>query len=265
MDQLSGAIFVVAFLLLIGLGLLFSAVRIVQEYERGVIFRLGRVAGGPRGPGLFLVIPFIDRMVKVDLRVVTLDIPPQDCITKDNVTVRVNAVVYFRVIDPIKAVVNIRNYTQATAQIAQTSLRSVVGQRELDELLANREEVNHDLQQIIDEQTDPWGVKVSIVEVKDVELPEVMKRAMARQAEAEREKRAKIIHASGELAAAEQLQQAARLIAMEPSAMQLRYLQTLTEISVEKNSTIIFPVPIDLLQPFIDVLRGRQAQPPSQP
>ena len=265
MDQLSGAIFVVAFLLLIGLGLLFSAVRIVQEYERGVIFRLGRVAGGPRGPGLFLVIPFIDRLVKVDLRVVTLDIPPQDCITKDNVTVRVNAVVYFRVIDPIKAVVNIRNFTQATAQIAQTSLRSVVGQRELDELLANREEVNQHLQQIIDEQTDPWGVKVSIVEIKDVELPEVMKRAMARQAEAEREKRAKIIHASGELAAAEQLQQAARLIAMEPSAMQLRYLQTLTEISVEKNSTIIFPVPIDLLQPFIDILRGRQAQPPPQP
>ncbi len=265
MDQLSGAIFVVGFLLLLALGLLFSAVRIVQEYERGVIFRLGRVAGGPRGPGLFLVIPFIDRMVKVDLRVVTLDIPPQDCITKDNVTVRVNAVVYFRVIDPIRAVVNIRNFTQATAQIAQTSLRSVVGQRELDELLANREEVNHDLQQIIDEQTDPWGVKVSIVEVKDVELPEVMKRAMARQAEAEREKRAKIIHASGELAAAEQLQQAARLIAMEPSAMQLRYLQTLTEISVEKNSTIIFPVPIDLLQPFIDVLRSRQGGPPPQP
>jgi regulator of protease activity HflC (stomatin/prohibitin superfamily) len=254
--DLFGAFSLLGFFLIILLGLLISAVRIVTEYERGVIFRLGRVAGGPRGPGLFLVIPFIDRMQKVDLRVVTLDIPPQDCITKDNVTVRVNAVVYFRVIDPIKAVINIRNFTQATAQIAQTSLRSVVGQRELDELLAKRDEVNHDLQHIIDDQTDPWGVKVSIVEVKDVELPEVMKRAMARQAEAEREKRAKIIHASGEFQAAEQLQQAATLMAKEPTAMQLRYLQTLTEISVEKNSTIIFPLPIDLIAPLMDAVRG---------
>ncbi len=255
--DLYGAVSILGFFLLIGLGLLVSAVRIVAEYERGVIFRLGRIAGDPRGPGLFLVIPFIDRMVKVDLRVVTLDIPPQDCITKDNVTVRVNAVVYFRVIDPNRSVVNIRNFTQATAQIAQTSLRSVVGQRELDELLANREEVNHDLQHIIDDQTDPWGVKVSIVEVKDVELPEVMKRAMARQAEAEREKRAKIIHASGEFEAATQLQQAARKIAEEPSALQLRYLQTLTEISVEKNSTIIFPLPIDLIKPLLGLVEGK--------
>jgi len=257
-----GVLSLLAFFVLIGLGLLASAIRIVTEYERGVIFRLGRIAGGPRGPGLFLVIPFIDRMVKIDLRVVTLDIPPQDCITKDNVTVRVNAVVYFRVIDPVRAVVNIRNYTQATAQIAQTSLRSVVGQRELDELLAQREDVNHDLQHIIDEQTDPWGVKVSIVEIKDVELPEVMKRAMARQAEAEREKRAKIIHASGEFEAAEQLLQAAQLIAKEPSTLQLRYLQTLTEISVEKNSTIIFPLPIDMLEPLMSL--AKRASGPDQ-
>ncbi len=262
-----GSLTILAFFVLVLLGLLISAVRIVQEYERGVIFRLGRIAGSPRGPGLFLIIPFIDQMVKVDLRVVTLDIPPQDCITKDNVTVRVNAVVYFRVIDPVRSVVNIRNFTQATAQIAQTSLRSVVGQRELDELLAKREEVNHDLQKIIDEQTDPWGVKVSIVEIKDVELPEVMKRAMARQAEAEREKRAKIIHAEGEFQAAQQLREAARLIATEPSALQLRYLQTLTEISVEKNSTIIFPLPIDLLSPLIDILKGQasKTRPPSSP
>ena len=250
-----GVLTLLAFFILIVLGLLATAIRIVTEYERGVIFRLGRISGGPRGPGLFLVIPFIDRMVKIDLRVVTLDIPPQDCISKDNVTLRVNAVVYFRVIDPVRAVVNIRNFTQATAQIAQTSLRSVVGQRELDELLAKRDEVNHDLQHIIDEQTDPWGVKVSIVEIKDVELPEVMKRAMARQAEAEREKRAKIIHASGEFEAAEQLLKAANLIAQEPSALQLRYLQTLTEISVEKNSTIIFPLPIDLMEPILNILK----------
>ena len=256
-----GVIFFLGFLFVFAMAILFSAVRIVREYERAVILRLGRLSGGARGPGWFLIIPFgIDQMTKVDLRVVTLDIPPQDCITKDNVTVRVNAVVYFRVIDPVRAVLNIRNYTQATAQIAQTSLRSVVGQRELDELLAKREEVNHDLQHIIDEQTDPWGVKVSIVEIKDVELPEIMKRAMARQAEAEREKRAKIIHASGELAAAEQLQQAAHKIAQEPSALQLRYLQTLTEISVEKNSTIIFPVPIELIEPFLTIARDRQAK-----
>lgn len=258
--ELGGLLTILGFFILVGLGLMAMAIRIVSEYERGVIFRLGRISGGPRGPGLFLVIPFIDRMVKTDLRVVTLDIPPQDCITKDNVTVRVNAVLYFRVIDPVKAVVNIRNYTQATVQIAQTSLRSVVGQRELDELLANREEVNHDLQHIIDEQTDPWGVKVSIVEVKDVELPEVMKRAMARQAEAEREKRAKIIHASGEFEAASQLREAAKMMSEEPSALQLRYLQTLTEISVEKNSTIIFPLPIDLIEPILGMLKRGNEQ-----
>lgn len=250
-----GPLSIVGFVILVLLALLVSAIRIVQEYERGVIFRLGRVAGVPRGPGLFFIIPFIDQMVKVDLRVVTMDIPPQDCISKDNVTIRVTAVLYFRVIDPIKAVVNIRNFTLATAQIAQTSLRSVIGQRELDELLSNREEINHTLQQIIDEQTEPWGVKVSIVEVKDVELPEVMKRAMARQAEAEREKRAKVIHAEGEFQAAEQLIHAANLIATEPSALQLRYLQTLTEISVEKNSTIIFPLPIDLITPLMELVK----------
>ncbi len=252
--EIIGTMTIVGFLILILIGLLMSSVRVVTEYERGVIFRLGRVAGGPRGPGLFLVIPMIDKMVKVDLRTVTIDIPPQDSITRDNVTVRVNAVVYFRVIDPIRSVVNVRNYGQATTQIAQTSLRSVLGQRELDELLAERDEINHDLQKIIDEQTEPWGVKVSIVELKDVELPETMKRAMARQAEAEREKRAKIIHAEGEFQAAQQLQEAAHLIAREPSAMQLRYLQTLTEISTEKNSTIIFPLPLDLIGPLIKLV-----------
>ncbi len=246
----TGILYLVVFVALVVLGIVFAGIRIVQEYERGVIFRLGRVLREPRGPGWFVIIPGIDRMTRVDLRIVTMDIPPQDCITRDNVTVRVNAVVYFRVIDPIKSVVNIRNYVQGTLQIAQTSLRSVVGQRELDELLAERDEVNQDLQRIIDEQTEPWGIKVSIVEVKDVELPETMKRAMARQAEAEREKRAKIIHASGELAAAQELQEAARTLAREAGAMQLRYLQTLTEISVEKNSTIIFPVPVELLAPL---------------
>jgi len=249
-----GALIILGSMLIIFVALVVSAVRIVTEYERGVIFRLGRIAGGPRGPGFFLIIPGIDKMVKVDLRVVTMDIPPQDCITKDNVTVRVNAVVYFRVIDPTKAVVNIRNYAQATAQIAQTSLRSVVGQRELDALLAEREEVNHDLQHIIDDQTDPWGVKVSIVEIKDVELPEVMQRAMARQAEAERERRAKIIHAEGEAQAAEKLAIAADEISRQPVAVQLRYLQTLTEISVGKNSTIIFPLPMDLIKPFLGLM-----------
>ncbi|MBC7225270.1 MAG: slipin family protein, partial [Anaerolineae bacterium] len=230
--------------------LLFSAVKIVQEYERGVIFRLGRLVGA-KGPGLFFIIPIIDRMVKVDLRTVTLDIPSQEAITKDNVTVRVNAVAYFRVISPTDAIVNVENYKQATWQIAQTSLRSVLGQSELDELLTHREAINHKLQQIIDEATEPWGIKVSIVEIKDVELPDAMKRAMARQAEAEREKRAKIIHAQGELQAAQTLRDAANTIATAPAAIQLRYLQTLTEIAVEKNSTIIFPVPIDFLRAFI--------------
>lgn len=224
-----------------------AAVRIVQEYERGVIFRLGRLVGA-KGPGLFFILPIVDRMVKVDLRVVTLDVPAQEAITKDNVTVRVNAVVFFRVLRPTDAIVQVEDFRRATWNISQTTLRNVLGQSMLDELLANREQVNQTLQQIIDEQTEPWGVKVSIVEVKDVELPQGMQRAMARQAEAEREKRAKIIHAEGEFSAAQQLAEAAALMSANAGAMQLRYLQTLTEISVEKNSTIIFPVPIDLLQ-----------------
>ncbi len=227
--------------------LLTSAVRIVQEYERGVIFRLGRLVGA-KGPGLFFLIPFIDRMVKVDLRTITLDVPSQEAITRDNVTVKVNAVVYFRVIDPSDAVVQIEDYRRATWNIAQTTLRNVLGQSELDELLAHREKINHELQQIIDEATEPWGIKVSIVEVKDVELPQSMQRAMARQAEAEREKRAKIIHAQGELSASKQLSEAARVLSEQPGGIQLRFLQTLTEVAVEKNSTIIFPVPIDILQ-----------------
>lgn len=243
-------------LILVGLllSILRSSVKIVQEYERGVIFRLGRVVGA-RGPGLFFIIPILEKMVKVDLRVVTLDVPSQEAITKDNVTVRINAVAYFRVLDPVKAVVEVENYLKATSQIAQTTLRNVIGQVELDELLAEREAINHRLQQIIDEATEPWGIKVSIVEVKDVELPDVMKRAMARQAEAEREKRAKIIHAEGELQAARQLAEAARTMSEQPAALQLRYLQTLTEIAVENNSTIVFPVPVDLISAFLE---GRQ-------
>jgi regulator of protease activity HflC (stomatin/prohibitin superfamily) len=231
------------------IGLLSSAIKVVQEYERGVIFRLGRLVGA-KGPGLFFIIPIVDRMVKVDLRVVTLDIPSQEAITKDNVTVTVNAVAYFRVVDPSDAIVQVEDYMKATWQIAQTTLRSVLGQSELDELLVNREEINHKLQQIIDEQTEPWGIKVSIVEVKDVELAESMKRAMARQAEAEREKRAKIIHAQGEFDAARTLTDAAATIAEQPAAIQLRYLQTLSEIAMEKNSTIIFPIPIEFMKAF---------------
>src|SRR5688572_16799659 len=223
-----------------------SAVRVVQEYERGVVFRLGRLVGA-RGPGLILLIPFIERMIKVDLRTLTLDIPRQEVITRDNVTVNVNAVAYFRVLDPNRAMVEVADYVRATSQIAQTTMRSVIGQGELDELLSEREKINQQLQAIIDEQTEPWGVKVSIVELKDVELPVSMQRAMARQAEAEREKRAKIIHAEGENQAAQQLQEAARVLSVEPGALQLRFLQTLGEISVEKNSTILFPVPIDLI------------------
>jgi regulator of protease activity HflC (stomatin/prohibitin superfamily) len=227
-----------------------AAVRIVQEYERGVVFRLGRLVGA-RGPGLFFLIPFVDRMVKVDLRVITLDIPAQECITNDNVTVKVNAVAYFRVVEPNDAIVQVEDYRRATWQIAQTSLRNVIGQSQLDELLAHREKINEQLQHIIDEQSEPWGIKVSIVEVKDVELPQSMQRAMARQAEAEREKRAKIIHAEGEQQASRALAQAAETIGEQPAAIQLRYLQTLTEIAVEKNSTIIFPVPIEFLRGLV--------------
>ena len=238
-------IYIVATLVL--LWLLRTSLRIVKEYERGVIFRLGRVTG-VKGPGLFWLIPLVDQMRPVDLRVVTLDIPTQEAITKDNVTVKVNAVCYFRVLDPEAAVVNIANFLLATQQIAQTTLRSVLGQSELDELLSERDQINLQLQQIIDEQTEPWGVKVSVVEVKDVELPQSMQRAMARQAEAEREKRAKIIHAEGELEASQKLAEAAGVMSTQAGALQLRYLQTLTEISAENNSTIVFPLPIELME-----------------
>lgn len=254
---LSGLGILLIFLVIFLLAILSAAIKIVQEYERGVIFRLGRLMG-PRGPGLFIIIPFVDRMVKVDLRVVTLDIPAQECITRDNVTVKINAVVYYRVIDPSRAIVQVEDFRRATWNIAQTTLRNVIGQSELDELLAHRERINEKLQRIIDEQTEPWGVKVSIVEVKDVELPQTMQRAMARQAEAEREKRAKIIHAEGEYQASQQLAEAARIIGQEPSALQLRYLQTLTEIAVEKNSTIIFPMPIDLVRFFLQHFGGEK-------
>jgi regulator of protease activity HflC (stomatin/prohibitin superfamily) len=231
-----------------------SAIRVVQQYERGVIFMLGRLIGA-KGPGLFLVPPFISHMVKVDLRIVTLTVPPQEVISRDNVTIRVTAVVYFYVVDPIAAVVNVVNFNQATTQIGQTTLRNVLGQSELDELLAERNKINRDLQEIIDEHTEHWGVKVTAVEIKDVELPTTMQRAMAKQAEAEREKRAKVIHAEGELLASTQLAQAAAVIGSQRSALQLRYLQTLTEIAVEKNSTIIFPLPLDLVAPMIQIMR----------
>lgn len=251
MEALLGLIPCFIFIGVILLIFLASSVRVVQEYERGVIFRLGRFAGA-KGPGLFFIVPFIDRMIKVDLRVVTLDVPAQEAISRDNVTIKVNAVVYFRVLDPGKAIIQVEDYRRATWQIAQTTLRNVIGQSELDELLAHREKINEQLQQIIDDQTEPWGVKVSIVEIKDVELPQTMQRAMARQAEAEREKRAKIIHASGEYEASKQLAEAARVIGSEPATLQLRYLQTLTEIAVEKNSTILFPLPIDLISSIVN-------------
>jgi regulator of protease activity HflC (stomatin/prohibitin superfamily) len=242
--------------LLIGLSyillipLLPFAVRIVQEYERGVIFRLGRLVGA-RGPGLFVVLPIVERMVKVDLRTVTMDVPSQEAISKDNVTVRVNAVVYFHVLDPEASVVKVIDHFRATSQISQTTLRSVLGQSLLDELLSEREEINQRLQQIIDEQTEPWGVKVTVVEIKDVELPQGMQRAMARQAEAERERRAKIINAEGEFQAAERLAEAGRVMTSQPGTLQLRVLQTLSEISTERNSTIVFPVPVDLIAQFL--------------
>jgi regulator of protease activity HflC (stomatin/prohibitin superfamily) len=230
--------------------LLPMAIKVVKEWERGVILRLGRLVGA-KGPGLFFIIPFIDRMIKVDLRVITLDVPQQEVITRDNVTVRVDAVVYFRVVDPEASVVKILDHIRATSQISQTTLRNVLGQHELDELLTQREKLNQALQRIIDVQTDPWGVKVSIVEIKQVELPETMRRSMAAQAEAERERRAKIIHADGEFQASERLAEAGSVIAREPTTLQLRYLQTLVEIASEKNSTIIFPIPIDLISMFM--------------
>ncbi len=246
---MSGTAVVIIIIVLAVLILALMAIKIVTEYERGVIFRLGRLVGA-RGPGLFIIIPFIDRMVKVDLRVVTMDVPSQEVITRDNVTVRVNAVVYFRVVDPEASVVKVLDHIRATSQISQTTLRNVLGQSELDELLTKREKLNQMLQKIIDEQTDPWGVKVSIVEIKEVELAEEMKRSMAAQAEAERERRAKIIHAEGELQASEKLAQAAAIIGREPATIQLRYLSTLTEIASGKSSTIIFPLPIEFLKVF---------------
>jgi regulator of protease activity HflC (stomatin/prohibitin superfamily) len=236
--------------------LIASAIRILKEYERGVIFRLGRVIG-VKGPGLILLVPMIDKMVKVSLRTLVMDVPPQDVITRDNVTVRVNAVIYFRVVEPAKAIIEVENYLFATSQISQTTLRSVLGESELDHLLAERERINVDLQTIIDRQTDPWGIKVSAVEVKDVELPEEMRRAMARQAEAERERRAKVIAADGEFQAAQKLAEAAEIIDRNPIALQLRYLQTLAEIATENNSTTLFPIPLDFLRTFME--RGRGA------
>jgi regulator of protease activity HflC (stomatin/prohibitin superfamily) len=242
---------IVVLLIIIGAIALASGVRILREYERGVIFRLGRLIA-QKGPGLIFLIPFIDRMVRIDLRTVTLTVPPQEVISKDNVTVRVTAVAYFRVIDPNRAVTEVENFLLATSQIGQTTLRSVLGKAELDSLLSERERLNTELQQIIDEQTEPWGVKVTTVEVKDVELPADMQRAIARQAEAERERRAKIISADGEFQAAEKLSQAANIISQNPATLQLRYLQTLLDIGVNQNSTIVFPLPLDMVKPFVD-------------
>jgi regulator of protease activity HflC (stomatin/prohibitin superfamily) len=233
--------------------ILANAIRILREYERGVIFRLGRLIGA-KGPGLILLIPIVDKMVRVSLRTIPMDVPSQDIITKDNVTVKVNAVTYFRVMDPNKAVVDVEDYIYATSQISQTTLRSILGQVDLDDLLSNRDKINQELQKVIDEQTEPWGVKVSVVEVKNVDLPQEMQRAIARQAEAERERRAKVIHAEGELQASEKINMAAKVLQETPLGIQLRYLQTVVEISSEKNSTTLFPIPIDLFKPFLEKL-----------
>ena len=242
----SGLFFVIVFVVIVAA----SAIKILREYERGVIFRLGRLIGA-KGPGIIFIIPGVDKLLRISLRLVTLDIPPQDVITRDNISIKVNAVVYFRVMDPNKAVVEVENYLYATSQLAQTTLRSVVGQADLDELLSQRDKINLKLQDILDKHTEPWGIKVSLVETKQVDLPENMQRAIAQQAEAEREKRAKIIHAEGEFQAAEKLTQAANVISVNPTALQLRFLQTLAEIATEKNSTTIFPVPIDIISPFL--------------
>jgi regulator of protease activity HflC (stomatin/prohibitin superfamily) len=241
----------IIFLIVLAVLFLASAIRILNEYERGVIFRLGRVMSRAKGPGLIIIIPVVDKLVKISLRLVAMDVPPQDVITRDNVSVKVNAVLYFRVMDSIKAVVEVENYLYATSQLAQTTLRSVCGQAELDELLSDREKINAQLQEILDKHTDPWGVKVTNVEVKHIDLPQDMQRAMARQAEAERERRAKVINAEGEHQAANRLAQAAEIIAEHPMALQLRYLQTLREVSAENNSTTLFPIPIDLFKPFV--------------
>jgi regulator of protease activity HflC (stomatin/prohibitin superfamily) len=248
----SVALIALAAVVLILLLFLFAAIKVAREYERGVIFRLGRLLPEPKGPGLFILIPVVDRMVKVDLRTITLNVPPQEVITKDNVPVRVNAVAYFRIVEPKAAIVQVENFMAATSQIAQTTLRSVLGQHQLDELLSERDKINAILQSIIDEATSPWGVKVSIVEVKDVEIPTGMQRAMARQAEAERERRAKVISAEGEFQASERLKDAANVMAEAPVALQLRYLQTLLEIGATNATTIVFPAPIDLIRPFVE-------------
>jgi regulator of protease activity HflC (stomatin/prohibitin superfamily) len=248
---MTAAIVVVIVLLFLLVLFLISAIKVAREYERGIVFRLGRLLPEPKGPGLFLLIPVVDRMVKVDLRTITLNIPPQEVITKDNVPARVNAVAYFRIVEPKNAIVQIENFMVATSQIAQTTLRSVLGQHLLDELLSERDKINAILQEIIDEATSPWGIKVSIVEVKDVEIPSGMQRAMARQAEAERERRAKVINAEGEFQASERLKDAALVIEEHPIALQLRYLQTLLELGSSQSTTIVFPAPIDLLTPFL--------------
>jgi regulator of protease activity HflC (stomatin/prohibitin superfamily) len=250
------ALIIIAAVVVVVLLFLFAAIKVAREYERGVIFRLGRLLPEPKGPGLFLLIPVIDRMVKVDLRTITLNVPPQEVITKDNVPVRVNAVAYFRIVEPKAAIVQIENFMVATSQISQTTLRSVLGQHVLDELLSERDKINAILQQIIDEATAPWGVKVSIVEVKDVEIPSGMQRAMARQAEAERERRAKVIAAEGEFQASERLRDAATVMATAPMALQLRYLQTLLELGASQATTIVFPAPIDLFKPFLEARDG---------
>lgn len=237
------------------LPVLAAAIKVMREYERGVVFRLGRLLKA-KGPGLIILIPFIDKMVRIDLRTITMDVPPQEVITKDNVPVKVNAVVYFRVMEAVRAVVEVENFVVATSMIAQTTLRSVLGQADLDELLSKREEINRRLQKIVDDQTDPWGVKVATVELKDVELPEAMKRAMAKQAEAERERRAKVIHAEGEHQASTKLLDAARVIGDHPATLQLRFLQTLTEVAAEQNSTLVFPVPIDIIEPIYKAFKN---------
>ncbi len=263
-----GTLVVVGVIVLLAIIIVFSSLRIANEYERGVVFRLGRLIA-LKGPGLFFIIPFgIDRLVKIDLRVITLEVPPQEVITNDNVTAKVNAVIYFQVVDAQKAVVQVLNYINATSQIAQTTLRAALGQATLDDLLANREKINQNLQKIIDEQTEPWGIKVAVVEIKDVELPSTMQRAMAKQAEAEREKRAKIINADGEFQASQTLANAAQIISTQQGALQLRFLQTLVEIGTEKNTTVVLPIPIELFRPILEATSTRptdKAPKPSSP
>ncbi len=261
-NLLGGVSVLICVALVILVPLTLGSIKVVQEYERGVIFRLGRLAGA-KGPGIFIIYPFIDKMIKIDLRVYTLDLPSQECITRDNVTVKVSAVVFYQVIDPARAVVAVDDYRRNIFQVGQTSLRSVLGQSELDELLAHRDVIDQQVQDILDKATEPWGVKITSVDIKDVELPQSMQRAMARQAEAERERRAKIISAEGEYSASQQLSEAARVLATQPGALQLRYLQTLVEIGVEHNSTIVFPVPVDILEGLSNMMNQRNSIPVS--